>query len=90
MKQQFEYIVHGFVQGVGFRFFVYKNAIAHNLSGYVKNNFDGTVKIIAEGEEDDLSEFLSIVKEGPSRSRVDRVDSFLTGYSGLYTGFEIK
>ena len=90
MKQQVEYIVHGFVQGVGFRFFAYKNAIANNLSGYVKNNFDGTVKIIAEGEENDLSEFLRIIEKGPSRAHVDRVDSYLTGYSGLYTGFEIK
>jgi acylphosphatase len=90
MKQHFDYIIHGFVQGVGFRYFVYKIAVELNIQGFAKNNFDGTVCVTAEGEESDLECFTKELAIGPSRSRVDKVEKFLSGFTGLFTGFEIK
>jgi len=70
-----QYRVYGRVQGVGFRFFTERNARRLGLSGWVKNHADGSVEILAEGEQRDLSHFEKELNKGPSYSRVERVDS---------------
>jgi len=54
--------VHGRVQGVGFRPFVYRIAVANNLNGYVRNMADGSVEILVEGNTDDLNRFVDDLK----------------------------
>ncbi|MCL4407596.1 MAG: acylphosphatase [Thermotogae bacterium] len=68
------YIIKGTVQGVGFRSFVYNRAKALGIKGYVENLDDGSVKVIAEGEEPDLSVFEGYLYEGSAFSRVDSVE----------------
>jgi len=68
-------IVHGFVQGVGFRFFVFQQGKTLNLRGWVRNRLDGTVEILAQGIEDDLSLLIEAVKRGPPGSLVSDVDT---------------
>jgi acylphosphatase len=63
-------IVHGLVQGVGFRYFVYKKAVNLNLTGYVRNLFSGDVEIEAEGNRSLIEEFIEEVKIGPSAADV--------------------
>ena len=60
-----EFIVSGMVQGVGFRFFVRTSAYDHNITGKVENMGDGTVKIVAEGENEDIQKFLDAIKVAP-------------------------
>lgn len=57
-------IVEGRVQGVGFRYFAAGLATKHNITGTVRNMENGMVEIYAQGEEDNLSNFLLAIKTG--------------------------
>lgn len=85
-----EITVSGSVQGVGFRWFIHQKAINLNLKGYVKNNVDGSVSIIACGEQSALDELLAHSKVGPSRSNVNdfKVKSIST--NELFSEFTIR
>jgi acylphosphatase len=66
-------IVEGHVQGVGFRYFVKENAEALNLTGWVRNRYDGSVELTAQGRRDTLERFMEFIRVGPSRSIVTNV-----------------
>lgn len=68
------YIVRGRVQGVGFRWFVEREAAAIGLVGWVRNNEDNTVELVAAGEPEQLETLKARLHQGPRASRVDRVD----------------
>ncbi len=63
-------VVEGLVQGVGFRWFVYRKAEALGLTGWVRNLYNGSVEIEAEGDRSLLEELIKEVKVGPRSSRV--------------------
>jgi len=68
-------VVKGIVQGVGFRAFIFRNALSlTSLKGYVKNLNDGSVEIVCIGTDDDINTILEAAKKGPWGSRVDSVD----------------
>ncbi len=67
-------IAHGMVQGVGFRFFVRERSLQYGIKGWVRNLHDGTVEIHAQGEEEQLNQFIADVRKGPSFSHVSRLD----------------
>ena len=54
----------GRVQGVGFRYFVYRTAGRFGLAGYVHNLDDGSVEVQIQGDEDRIAAFLKVVKDG--------------------------
>lgn len=66
-------IVTGVVQGVGFRYFCYREASEYNICGYAKNLFNGDVEIFAQGEPGLLNDFIKRVKTGPRGSVVKSV-----------------
>jgi len=66
--------VRGRVQGVGFRWFVEREAHILGISGWVRNNPDGSVEVLAQGTRDQLSGLRSRLREGPRAARVDAVD----------------
>jgi len=66
--------VRGRVQGVGYRAFAAEQAKRRQLSGWAKNEWDGTVQVVAEGDETVLGSFLQALREGPSLARVEGVD----------------
>ena len=68
------YRVRGRVQGVGFRYFVYRAALELGLTGYVKNLDDGRVEVYAAGPENKLSELARRLWKGPSHADVRGVD----------------
>ena len=68
------YVVRGRVQGVGFRWFVEREAHILGISGWVRNNHDGSVEVMAQGTRDQLSGLHSRLREGPRAARVDAVD----------------
>ncbi|GAA4677853.1 acylphosphatase [Frondihabitans cladoniiphilus] len=83
-------IVHGAVQGVGFRFSTEGEADRIGLAGYVRNRFDGTVEVEAEGEPHDVEKLLRWLRDGgPSSARVERVDVSELGPTGD-AGFETR
>jgi acylphosphatase len=65
MLKTLEVIVRGRVQGVGYRAFAVKNAKKFGIVGYVENLPDDTVKVIAQGKEDNLYFFVHTLKQGP-------------------------
>lgn len=81
--------VFGDVQGVGFRYFVLKNASIYDINGWVRNKLDYTVEIDAEGTEMNLNEFISIVKQGSQFSLVEAVDIIKMSNRENYKTFEI-
>ena len=82
-------VVRGYVQGVGFRAFVRRRALALGLAGYVRNTADGDVEVLAQGPEPDLDALLADLQRGPSESEVSSVDHRWAQPAALYRGFEI-
>jgi len=67
------YIVSGRVQGVGFRWFVDHEARQLGLAGWVRNNVDGSVEVLAMGSEEQLAALGQKLRQGPRAARVDDV-----------------
>lgn len=67
-------MVRGRVQGVGFRWFVEREAHILGISGWVRNNADGGVEVFAQGSRDQLSGLHARLREGPRAARVDAVE----------------
>lgn len=67
-------VVRGNVQGVGFRYFIQRKARQLGLHGWVRNNDDGTVELVAEGPRPDLEQLMMAAEEGPRTARVQRVE----------------
>ena len=72
MKAQ-EIFVEGRVQGVGFRYYTLHQAELYNIRGYVKNLVDGSVKILAIGDDDSIKFFVNAVQIGPRFSSVTNI-----------------
>lgn len=68
------YTVTGRVQGVGFRWYVEREARTLGLSGWVRNRADGSVEVLAAGTNQQLNELYDKLKQGPRASRVDNVE----------------
>jgi acylphosphatase len=68
------YLVKGRVQGVGFRWFVHREAAALGLHGWVRNTESGHVEVVAAGEPHELEELEIALQKGSRGSRVDRVE----------------
>jgi len=83
------YIVKGRVQRVGFRFFVENAAEREGIHGYVRNQHDGSVEIVAEGDAEALRRFEMAVRRGPAGARVDDVDTIEVEPSSRFAGFRV-
>ena len=89
-KARFKAIVHGRVQGVNFRYYTRLKARALGITGYVRNNWDGTVEVDAEGDKAALEELLEFLWEGPPAAVVTNVEVEWWPYKGLYDRFEVR
>lgn len=65
--------VCGRVQGIGFRAFTRRKAEENKITGWVRNRIDGSVEVYAEGKDENMVLFLSVLKKGPSWGRVDNI-----------------
>ena len=84
------FLVRGRVQGVGFRWFVEREAFLLQISGWVRNNPDGTVEVLAQGTREQLAGLHSRLREGPRAARIDEVEvSEAQPVAGL-TSFQIR
>jgi acylphosphatase len=87
----FRAIVHGRVQGVGYRAFVRSRAHSLGLSGWVKNLPDGfSVEVLAHGSENKLKALLKAMSAGPPGSSVARTDVEWITPLKLTNGFEVR
>ena len=68
------FVVRGRVQGVGFRWFVEREAQMLGIAGWVRNNYDGSVEVLASGTREQLAQLRERLQVGPRAARVDQVD----------------
>ncbi len=81
-------VVHGMVQGVGFRWFTQQTAESLGVAGTVLNRADGTVEAELEGPSDAVSTMIEKLGQGPRWSQVDRVETSQTPVTGM-SGFRV-
>ena len=73
MKTSAQITVKGLVQGVGYRWFVYKRAGELDLKGFAKNRDDGSVYVEVEGEQSVIETLIEKLRKGPTFARVEDV-----------------
>jgi len=80
----------GRVQGVGFRYFVLREAMGIGLEGWVANERDGSVRCVAEGRREDLETLLVRLQEGPAGAIVDRLSAAWMPATGTLGPFRVR
>lgn len=88
--QELHAFVHGWVQGVGFRYFVVKNALALGLRGYTRNQSDDSVEVLAQGPRPALERLLSLLRQGPSAAEVSEVRTQWGQPTEHLSGFHVR
>ncbi len=84
------YLIRGRVQGVGFRWFVEREAHLLAITGWVRNNPDGSVEVLAIGTREQLAGLRSRLQEGPRAARVDDVDESETEPVSGLSSFQVR
>jgi acylphosphatase len=84
------FVVRGRVQGVGFRWFVEREAHMLGISGWVRNNSDGSVEVFAQGTRDQLAGLHARLRQGPRAARVDSVEGTEARPSTNISSFRIE
>jgi acylphosphatase len=82
--------VTGLVQGVSFRYYARREANRLGVKGWVRNESNGSVQLVAEGDEEALRTLLRFLHQGPSMARVDEVAASWTDSSGEFSTFEVR
>jgi len=76
-------VVHGVVQGVGFRAWVWRAAQQRGVAGRARNRPDGTVEVVLEGEPDEVDAIVRACREGPRGAVVTEVELSIEEPQGL-------
>jgi acylphosphatase len=82
--------VEGRVQGVGYRAFVEQNAYSLRLTGWVRNRWDGSVEVLAEGEHQDLETLLAVLYRGPRAANVSNIQVEWQIATGEFDRFSVR
>ena len=80
-------VVCGFVQGVSFRMWTYREATRRGISGWVRNRPDGTVEALLEGSDEAVRELIVWAHSGPPSAEVDEVKVSWEDYAGEFKSF---
>ncbi len=82
--------IYGRVQGVGYRYFALQKANLLNVKGFVKNMYDGSVYVVAQGDEKNIDIFKEYLKKGPNFSNVERIKIEVVYLEDKYNNFNIE
>jgi acylphosphatase len=88
--QRLHAVVHGRVQGVGYRVFAARSAQQLGLTGWVRNRYNGTVETVAEGEPSGLKNYLADLKRGPASSNVTQITEDWSAATNEFDQFKIR
>lgn len=83
-------VIEGRVQGVGYRYFAQEQARKLGLTGWVRNRWNGTVEVTAEGRFTKVDEFARILQRGPQSAFVSEMKMDRTDVTGEFKSFEIR
>lgn len=83
-------IFSGMVQGVGFRMGTERLARQFAVTGYVRNLSDGNVEVVAEGEEDEVSAFLTSIRESSLKPYIRNLETSWQAANGEFRTFDIR
>ena len=89
-KARLRAIVHGNVQGVNFRYYTRRQAHELDVTGYVRNLWDGTVEVVAEGTRQNLGRLLNWLHRGPRMAFVEKVDVQWLPATDEFQSFEVR
>ena len=89
-RRRLEAVVGGRVQGVGFRFHAARAADRHGIVGWVANEPGGTVRVVGEGSEDALRDWLAALRTGPAGAWVEQIDETWSAATGAFDDFEAR
>ncbi len=89
-ERRLHVVVHGRVQGVSFRYYTQHRAMDLGLSGYVRNLWDCSVEVVAEGPQAKLEELLAFLRVGPRGALVTQVDAEWFGPADAFERFEVR
>jgi acylphosphatase len=89
-RQRIHAVVRGRVQGVGFRFSTRQQATVLGLSGWVRNTWDGTVEVEAEGPADVVAQFVTWLRRGPVGAHVEHVQTVPRMVLDDHDPFEVR
>jgi len=84
-----EISVEGRVQGVGFRYSAVNAARRYKVNGWVRNEYDGSVRLYCEGPEDAVERFVEWCRQGPPSARVMNIRIVPRQYQGRYRSFSV-
>ena len=84
-----QFFVYGLVQGVGFRFFTWQTATKIGVTGTVRNCCDGSVEVIAQGSEQQMTQLTEWLQHGPRSARVERVIEVEYQGEKAFDGFRV-
>ncbi len=87
--QRLRLCVEGDVQGVGFRYSCRREALRLGLTGWVRNQRDSSVELVAEGPASALRSLADWCRRGPAHARVDAVHTEVLPASGEFVSFDI-
>ena len=90
MESRAHVVVSGLVQGVGYRYFVYRKAKDYNLKGYVKNLYSDDVEVMLEGEKGVILDLIQELKTGPISAHVTGIKVEWEEGQSEYEDFQIK
>jgi acylphosphatase len=82
-------VVHGRVQGVGFRYSLAQAAWTRGVAGWARNREDGTLEAVLEGEPEAVESLVCFSQKGPRAAKVDRLEVFEEEPEGL-TRFDAR
>ncbi len=89
-KKLLEARVTGRVQGVGFRYYAQHTARSLGLTGWVRNEMDGTVSVVCEGDLPSLKRMAAWLEKGPPSAYVQHVEKRFKPYQGIYRTFTVE
>lgn len=89
-RQRLDARVIGRVHGVGFRYFVWREATALDLTGWVANEANGSVRCVAEGPRAQLDALLELLREGPPAAIVEGVSEAWMPATGSFGAFGVR
>ena len=89
-RAQLRAVVHGEVQGVGFRYWTRRQARELGLTGYVRNRWGGSVEVVAEGQRASLQHLLNLLGQGPRSAWVRQVSAEWRVPTGRFRSFRVR